>query len=75
MRLLHSLVTLSWLVLIVGLAAAYASAGAGLAGFVDIRRASLAAILATTVAFCALVAHFVAATRELESAAKARKFK
>jgi hypothetical protein len=75
MRFIHALVTTSWSVLVLGLAAAYVSAGAGLAGFVDVRRASLVAILATTVALCAMVAHFVAAMRELQTSGRAHEFK
>jgi uncharacterized membrane protein len=69
MRFVHTLVVASWSLLIVGLAAAYASAGVGLAGLVDVRTASLVTILAIIVALCALITHFVTAMRELKSSA------
>jgi hypothetical protein len=75
MRFVHTLATVSWSVLLAGLAAAYASAGAGLTGVVDVRRASLAALIATTVAFCAMIAHFVAAASELKVSDRVHDFK
>lgn len=75
MRYIHTLVVLSWSILIVGLSVAYASAGVGLAGLIDVRRAALAAIVATAVAFAALVTHFFAAMREMADHNTAHRFK
>ncbi len=66
MRFLHMLVVTSWSVLIFGLVAAYASAGVGLAGLVDVRKASLAVIVAMVIALSALITHYLAAMRELQ---------
>jgi hypothetical protein len=75
MRLLHTLVTLSWFLFVASLATAYVSVGAGIAGLLNSRVAGLAAIMTITFALCCLVAYFVAANRELDKLDRAHKFK